>query len=128
MNVQYSNGHSVLANPENNLYVLYVFSQRTEKLLETIDQLFLEYSKRSAPFNNWLDGAIEDLQDMFMVHSIDEIQVQHLSPSRLSIGHRKRVTSQSIECILQWDSKEVRQLFSQCRHFEFKLKHNRVYT
>ncbi|KAG5262309.1 hypothetical protein AALO_G00273770 [Alosa alosa] len=48
--------------------------ERTEKLLETIDQLFLEFAKRSAPFNNWLEGAIEDLQDMFMVHSVDEIQ------------------------------------------------------
>ncbi|XP_063077903.1 alpha-actinin-2-like [Engraulis encrasicolus] len=48
--------------------------ERTDKLLETIDQLFLEFAKRSAPFNNWLEGAIEDLQDMFMVHSVDEIQ------------------------------------------------------
>ncbi|XP_062383089.1 alpha-actinin-2-like [Sardina pilchardus] len=48
--------------------------ERTEKLLETIDQLFLEFAKRSAPFNNWLEGAIEDLQDMFLVHSVEEIQ------------------------------------------------------
>ncbi|KAI5103525.1 alpha-actinin-2, partial [Silurus meridionalis] len=48
--------------------------ERTEKLLETIDQLFLEFAKRSAPFNNWMDGALEDLQDMFMVHSIEEIE------------------------------------------------------
>ncbi|KAL2077936.1 hypothetical protein ACEWY4_025621 [Coilia grayii] len=48
--------------------------ERTDKLLETIDQLFLEFAKRSAPFNNWLEGAMEDLQDLFMVHSVDEIQ------------------------------------------------------
>ncbi|KAI5607438.1 alpha-actinin-2, partial [Silurus asotus] len=48
--------------------------ERTEKLLETIDQLFLEFAKRSAPFNNWMDGALEDLQDMFMVHSVEEIE------------------------------------------------------
>ncbi|XP_076856693.1 alpha-actinin-2 [Brachyhypopomus gauderio] len=48
--------------------------ERTEKLLETIDQLFLEYAKRSAPFNNWMEGAMEDLQDMFIVHSVEEIQ------------------------------------------------------
>ncbi|KTF72754.1 hypothetical protein cypCar_00047375, partial [Cyprinus carpio] len=48
--------------------------KRTEKLLETIDQLFLEFAKRSAPFNNWMEGAMEDLQDMFMVHSVDEVQ------------------------------------------------------
>lgn len=48
--------------------------ERVEKLLETIDQLYLEFAKRAAPFNNWLDGASEDLQDMFIVHSIEEIQ------------------------------------------------------
>uniref|UniRef100_A0A674EDA9 Actinin, alpha 2b n=1 Tax=Salmo trutta TaxID=8032 RepID=A0A674EDA9_SALTR len=48
--------------------------ERTEKLLETIDQLFLEFAKRSAPFNNWMEGAMEDLQDMFIVHTIDEVQ------------------------------------------------------
>ncbi|XP_067100287.1 alpha-actinin-2-like [Osmerus mordax] len=48
--------------------------ERTEKLLETIDQLFLEFAKRSAPFNNWMEGAMEDLQDMFIVHTVDEIQ------------------------------------------------------
>lgn len=46
-----------------------------EKLWETIDQLYLEFAKRAAPFNNWMDGAMEDLQDMFIVHSIEEIQV-----------------------------------------------------
>ena len=50
-------------------------TQRTEKLLETIDQLYLVFAKRAAPFNNWMDGAVEDLQDMFIVHTIDEIQV-----------------------------------------------------
>lgn len=51
------------------------FSQRTEKLLETIDQLFLEFAKRCAPFNNWMEGAMEDLQDMFIVHTVEEVQV-----------------------------------------------------
>lgn len=46
-----------------------------EKLLETIDQLQLEFARRAAPFNNWLDGAIEDLQDVWLVHSVDETQV-----------------------------------------------------
>lgn len=26
------------------------------------------------PFNNWLDGTSEDLVDMFIVHTIEEIQ------------------------------------------------------
>uniref|UniRef100_A0A3B4H1M2 Actinin alpha 1 n=1 Tax=Pundamilia nyererei TaxID=303518 RepID=A0A3B4H1M2_9CICH len=50
--------------------------QRTEKLLETIDQLYLEFAKRAAPFNNWMEGAMEDLQDTFIVHTIEEIQVR----------------------------------------------------
>merc|ERR1719481_116514 len=45
-----------------------------EKVLEKIDQLHLEFAKRAAPFNNWLDGACEDLVDMFIVHTIEEIQ------------------------------------------------------
>ncbi|KAG9341831.1 hypothetical protein JZ751_018555 [Albula glossodonta] len=49
-------------------------SARTEKLLETIDQLFLEFAKRAAPFNNWMEGAMEDLQDMFIVHTVEEVQ------------------------------------------------------
>ncbi|GCB68408.1 hypothetical protein scyTo_0005296 [Scyliorhinus torazame] len=56
--------------------------ERTEKLLETIDQLYLEYAKRAAPFNNWMEGAMEDLQDTFIVHTIEEIQVRHLVPQR----------------------------------------------
>lgn len=52
--------------------------QRTEKLLETIDQLYLEFAKRAAPFNNWMEGAMEDLQDTFIVHTIEEIQVLYI--------------------------------------------------
>ncbi|KAK7904561.1 hypothetical protein WMY93_017168 [Mugilogobius chulae] len=48
--------------------------QKTEKLLETIDQLYLEFAKRAAPFNNWMEGAMEDLQDTFIVHTIEEIK------------------------------------------------------
>lgn len=45
-----------------------------EKVLERIDQLQLEYAKRAAPLNNWMDGAKEDLEDIFIVHSVEEIQ------------------------------------------------------
>ncbi|XP_068106693.1 alpha-actinin-4 isoform X1 [Hyperolius riggenbachi] len=48
--------------------------EQTEKHLENIDQLNLEYAKRAAPFNNWMEGAMEDLQDMFIVHTIEEIE------------------------------------------------------
>uniref|UniRef100_A0A3P8YH39 Actinin, alpha 2b n=1 Tax=Esox lucius TaxID=8010 RepID=A0A3P8YH39_ESOLU len=59
--------------------------ERMDKLLETIDQLFLEFSRRSAPFNNWMEGAMEDLQDMFIVHSVEEIQVKKMVPQRDSV-------------------------------------------
>ena len=39
-----------------------------------MDSLHLEFAKRAAPFNNWLDGTREDLVDMFIVHTLDEIQ------------------------------------------------------
>lgn len=60
---------------DNSLMLILLLNQRVEKLWETIDQLYLEFAKRAAPFNNWMDGAMEDLQDMFIVHSIEEIQV-----------------------------------------------------
>ena len=46
----------------------------TERFLEKIDEQQLEFAKRAATFNNWMDGAREDLSDMFIVHSIEEIQ------------------------------------------------------
>lgn len=59
-----------------NACLRFIAQQRTEKLLETIDQLYLEFAKRAAPFNNWMEGAMEDLQDTFIVHTIEEIQVR----------------------------------------------------
>ena len=44
-----------------------------------MDSLHLEFAKRAAPFNNWLDGTREDLVDMFIVHTLDEIQVYKIS-------------------------------------------------
>ena len=32
------------------------------------------FSSNFQPFNNWLDGTREDLVDMFIVHTLDEIQ------------------------------------------------------
>lgn len=48
--------------------------ESAEQLLEDIDRLHLEFAKRAAPFNNWLDSAREDLVDMFIVHTVEEIQ------------------------------------------------------
>ena len=44
-----------------------------EKVVERIDSLFLDYAKKAAPYLNWLDGAREDLVDMFFIHTLDEI-------------------------------------------------------
>ena len=46
-----------------------------EQILESIETQHLEFAKRAAPFNNWMDGAMEDLEDMFIVHTIREIKV-----------------------------------------------------
>lgn len=56
--------------------------ESAEQLLEAIDQYHLEFAKRAAPFNNWLDSSREDLVDMFIVHTVEEIQ-------RLISGHEK---------------------------------------
>uniref|UniRef100_H2Y433 Calponin-homology (CH) domain-containing protein n=1 Tax=Ciona savignyi TaxID=51511 RepID=H2Y433_CIOSA len=45
-----------------------------EQILESIEQQHLEFAKRAAPFNNWMDCAKEDLEDMFIVHSMLEIR------------------------------------------------------
>ncbi|XP_061083607.1 alpha-actinin-2-like isoform X8 [Conger conger] len=71
--------------------------ERTEKLLETIDQLFLEFAKRAAPFNNWMEGAMEDLQDMFIVHTVEEVQVKQLVPQRDSSLQEELALQQSHE-------------------------------
>ncbi|PIO37882.1 hypothetical protein AB205_0152490 [Aquarana catesbeiana] len=73
--------------------------RRVEKLLETIDQLYLEFAKRAAPFNNWMDGAIEDLQDMFIVHSIEEIQVNTTSSHPTSIDPDKTPDINDYDCL-----------------------------
>ncbi|KAM9318267.1 alpha-actinin-4-like isoform 2-T2 [Pholidichthys leucotaenia] len=74
--------------------------ERTEKQLESIDGLYLEYAKRAAPFNNWMEGAMEDLQDMFIVHNIEEIQglitAHEQFKSTLSEADKEREAIQSI--------------------------------
>lgn len=41
---------------------------------ERLDNFWLEYAKKASPFSNWMDGAKEDLMDMFSVHSLEEVQ------------------------------------------------------
>lgn len=45
-----------------------------ERAAERLDTLYLDFAKRAAPFNNWLDGAREDLADLVIVHEMREIQ------------------------------------------------------
>lgn len=47
--------------------------REAEHVLESLDQLHLQFAKRAAPFNNWLDGANEDLMDFFIVYSVQEV-------------------------------------------------------
>lgn len=44
-----------------------------EAILQKLDYLLLEFAKRAALFNNWLESAREDLMDMFSVHTVEEI-------------------------------------------------------
>uniref|UniRef100_A0A8C9ZBG2 Actinin alpha 4 n=1 Tax=Sander lucioperca TaxID=283035 RepID=A0A8C9ZBG2_SANLU len=75
--------------------------ERTEKQLESIDELYLEYAKRAAPFNNWMEGAMEDLQDMFIVHNIEEIQglitAHEQFKSTLAEANKEREAIQAIQ-------------------------------
>ncbi|XP_043114641.1 alpha-actinin-4 isoform X2 [Puntigrus tetrazona] len=79
--------------------------ERTEKQLESIDELYLEYAKRAAPFNNWMEGAMEDLQDMFIVHNIDEIQglitAHDQFKSTLPEANKEREAIQAIQAEVQ---------------------------
>ncbi|XP_038075922.1 alpha-actinin-4-like isoform X2 [Patiria miniata] len=45
-----------------------------QDLLQRVDSLFLDFAKKAAPFNNWMEGASEDLVDVFSVHTVDEIR------------------------------------------------------
>ncbi|CAH8521505.1 unnamed protein product [Schistosoma haematobium] len=42
--------------------------------LEEIDQLHLDFAKRAAPFNNWMEQTEEDLRDTFIVHTMPEVE------------------------------------------------------
>jgi actinin alpha len=48
--------------------------EEAEQILEKIDHLHQEFARRASPFSNWMDGAKEDLIDMFIVHTVEEIQ------------------------------------------------------
>nr|KAF6406012.1 actinin alpha 4 [Molossus molossus] len=67
--------------------------EKTEKQLETIDQLHLEYAKRAAPFNNWMESAMEDLQDMFIVHTIFDNKHTNYTMEHIRVGWEQLLTT-----------------------------------
>nr|CRZ24421.1 BMA-ATN-1 [Brugia malayi] len=48
--------------------------EEAEQAAEYLDRLYLDFAKRAAPFNNWLDGAREDLADIVIVHEMKEVK------------------------------------------------------
>jgi actinin alpha len=48
--------------------------QRVEQILERIDQLNMDFAKRATMFNNWLESTQDDLVDLFIVQSVEEVQ------------------------------------------------------
>jgi hypothetical protein len=49
------------------------------------------------PFNNWLDGTREDLVDMFIVHTLDEIQglIDAHAQFKATLSEADKVTTSS---------------------------------
>ncbi|KAG7279071.1 hypothetical protein CRUP_031707 [Coryphaenoides rupestris] len=94
-----------LLNEIRRLERLDHLAEKTEKQLESIDELYLEYAKRAAPFNNWMEGAMEDLQDMFIVHNIEEIQglitAHEQFKSTLPDANKEREAIQAIQAEVQ---------------------------
>jgi Ca2+-binding EF-hand superfamily protein len=84
--------------------------QNMEKVMDAIEQLYLEFAKRAAPFNNWIDGAMEDLEDMFIVHSVEEIvgliQAHEQFKSTLAEANREK---EAITTLMREASKVCKQ-------------------
>uniref|UniRef100_A0A8D8QCW6 Alpha-actinin, sarcomeric n=1 Tax=Cacopsylla melanoneura TaxID=428564 RepID=A0A8D8QCW6_9HEMI len=77
-----------------------------EKILEKIDILHLEFAKRAAPFNNWLDGTREDLVDMFIVHTMEEIQglIDAHSQFKATLGEADREYNSIVNLVREVES------------------------
>lgn len=55
------------------LDALYLDFAKRSKILEYVEFDYNEIFFRAAPFNNWMDGAREDLADMVIVHEMREV-------------------------------------------------------
>ncbi|CAH8480705.1 unnamed protein product [Heterobilharzia americana] len=60
----------IVANTLGNINVVIFWYFR---FINQIDHLHLSIAKRIAPFNNWLEQATEDLQDMFIVNRVEDV-------------------------------------------------------
>ncbi|CAL8092294.1 unnamed protein product [Calicophoron daubneyi] len=74
-------------------------------VLDQIDHLQSSFAKRAAPFNNWLEQAQEDLQDMFIVNTVEDIM-------QLVNGH------ENFKRNLPAAEKEMREMLSEARQVE----------
>ncbi|KIH67349.1 hypothetical protein ANCDUO_02320 [Ancylostoma duodenale] len=85
--------------------------EEAERVAERLDTLYLDFAKRAAPFNNWLDGAREDLADLVIVHEMKEIQelcaAHDQFKSTLGDADREFASISGIEQILMRDSKGI---------------------
>lgn len=101
-----------------------------ERILEKIDILHLEFAKRAAPFNNWLDGTREDLVDIFIVHTVEEIQglIDAHSHFKVSSSLSYRLVLQSIDfqATLGEADKEYQSIVGLVREVEAIVKQHQV--
>ena len=72
------------------------------EIAERLDNLWLEYAKKASPFSNWMDGAKEDLMDMFNVHSLEE--VQDLKDAQEQFKANMPAAQEEFESIMQLQS------------------------
>jgi actinin alpha len=96
--------------------------EEAEKVLERIDQLHLEFAKKAAPFNNWMEGAKEDLVDMFIVHTMTEIQglIEAHNQFKMTLGDADK-EFQAITALMI----EVERI---CKEYEVMSNLNNPYT
>uniref|UniRef100_A0A8C2J0W3 Actinin, alpha 4 n=1 Tax=Cyprinus carpio TaxID=7962 RepID=A0A8C2J0W3_CYPCA len=69
--------------------------ERTEKQLESIDELYLEYAKRAAPFNNWMEGVLQNYLWIGLITAHDQFK------STLPEANKEREAIQAIQAEVQ---------------------------
>ncbi|THD25163.1 Alpha actinin sarcomeric [Fasciola hepatica] len=74
-------------------------------VLNQIDKLQMSFAKRISTFNNWLEQAHEDLQDMFIVNKVEDI-------TALLNGH------ENFKKTLPTAEKELREMISEARQVQ----------